>query len=122
MRSRASIKHKIQQLYPEVVLGKVNQDVNEDQIIFLMNDKKHDVPFIELCELCNSHLHKIYTEERVSITHDVEYNDGCVSQLKCVKAFTVLAFCETKTMQIFCADGFGDVVKCYTSCYLCNEK
>ena len=82
-------------VYPVVVLRKVNEDVSEDHITFLPDDKKHDVPFVELC---NSRLHEHYAGEGVSITHDMEYNDGCASQFKCIRAFAALARRDTKTM------------------------
>ena len=53
---------------PVAILRKVNEDVREDHIILLTNDKKHDVPFVELC---NS-LHEHYAGEGVSITRDVD--------------------------------------------------
>lgn len=84
-----------------MVLGKVNQDVNEDQIIFLMNDKKHDVPFIELCELCNSHLLENYAEERVSITHDVSTMMAVFHSSNVSKHLLFLLFARQKQCKSF---------------------
>ena len=114
-------------VYPVVVLRKVNEDVREDHITFITDDKKHDVPFVELC---NSQLHEHYKREGLSITHDVEYNDGCASQFKCIRAFAALARRDIKTTRIFCetshgkskSDGLGGVVKCYASRCVCSEK
>ena len=66
-------------LYPIVVLGKLGEDIREDHLIFISDDKLHDVPFVEHC---NEILHKHYGNEGLSITHDIEYNDGCASQFK----------------------------------------
>ena len=66
-------------VYPIVVLRKVGEDVREDHLVFISDDRKHDVPFVELC---NELTHKYYAEEGLKITHDIEYNDGCASQFK----------------------------------------
>ena len=34
---------------PIVMLQKVGEDVREDHLIFISTDRKHDVPFVELC-------------------------------------------------------------------------
>ena len=43
-------------LYPIVVLWKVNDEICEDHITFLSDEKKHDVPllssFVQLCNSC----------------------------------------------------------------------
>ena len=102
------------------MLGKVREDVREDHLVFISNDRKHDVPFVELC---NKMLHKYYKEKGLSIIYDVEYKDGCASQFKCIRAFSSLDRCSIKTTQIFCvtshgkskSDDLGDIVKslCY---------
>ena len=65
------LPHEIQSLnwmqdtatvYPLVVLGKVNKDVDEDYIMFLTSVKKHDVLFVKLR---NSRLHEHYASEGV---------------------------------------------------------
>ena len=114
-------------VYPVVVLRRVNGDVREDHITFITNDKNHDVPFVELC---NNWLHKHYQDQGVEIVHDVEYNDGCSSQFKCIRAFSALARRTIRTTRIFCetshgkskSDGFGGVIKCYASRSVCSEK
>ena len=114
-------------LYPVVVLRKVGDDVREDHINFISNDKKHDVPFVEMC---NTWLHQHYKDKGLTITHDVEYNDGCSSQFKCIRAFAALACRPIKTTRIYTetshgkskSDGVGGVVKCYASRSVCSEK
>ena len=83
-------------VYSVVVLQKVNEYVRDH--MFLTDDKKHEIPFVELCK---SHLHEHQDGEGVSIIHDMEYSDGCASQFKCVKAFAALAHCD-KTMWNYC--------------------
>ena len=105
-------------LYPIVVLRKVGEDIREDYLVFVSDDKMH-VPFVEHC---NGLLHKFYETEGVAITHDIEYNDGCASQFKCIRAFSALArrpikttvFCETSHSKSK-SDGLGGVVKLYAS-------
>ena len=52
-------------VYPIVVLRKVGEEVREDHLIFISEDRKHDVPFVELC---NDMLHKHYQDDGLSIT------------------------------------------------------
>ena len=66
--------------------------------------KKKDVPFVEHC---NDILQNHYITQGVSIKHDIEYNDGCASQSKCVKAFSSLARRKPKTRCIFCETCHG---------------
>ena len=114
-------------LYPIVVLRKVNDEICEDHITFLSDDKKHDVPFVELC---NSHLQKHYKNEGLLTEHDTEYDDGCASQLKCIRAFSALAWRNIKTTRIFCktshgrskSDGLGGIARCYASHSVSGEK
>ena len=114
-------------VYPIVVLQKVGEDVREDHLIFISDDRKHDVPFVELC---NAMLHKHYQKKGLSITYDVQYNDECASQFKCICAFSSLARCSIKTTQIFCetshgkskSDGFGGVVKSYATRAVCGKR
>ena len=34
-------------VYPIVVLRKLDDDIREDHLVFISDDKKHDVPFVE---------------------------------------------------------------------------
>ena len=75
-------------------------------------------------------LHKHYQKKGLSITHDVEYNDGCASQFKCIYAFSSLARRSIKTTRIFCktshgkskSDGLGGVMKSYATRAVCGER
>ena len=69
-------------VYPVVVLRRVGDDIREDHIAFISKDKQH-VPSVEYC---NNILHNHYEKEGLSINHDIEYNDGCASQFKCIRA------------------------------------
>ena len=112
---------------PVVVLRKVGDDIREDHLVFFSDDKQHDVPFVEKC---NEILHEHYLKEGLSITHDIEYNDGCGSQFKCIHAFSSLAKRNVKTTRIFCetshgkskSDGLGGVVKSFASRAVCGER
>ena len=114
-------------VYPIVVLRRVGEDIREDHLTFISDDKNHDVPFVEHC---NDILHKYYEDEGLSITHDIEYNDGCASQFKCVRAFSSLAKRHIKTTRVFCetshgkskSDGLGGVIKSYASRAVCGER
>ena len=114
-------------VYPIVVLRKVGEEAREDHLIFISEDRKHDVPFVELC---NDMLHKHYQDEGLSITNDIEYNDGCASQFKYIRAFSSLARRPIKTTQVFCetshgkskSDGLGSVVKSYATRAVCGER
>ena len=114
-------------VYPIVVIRKVEDDIREDHIDFISNDKKHDVPFVEYC---NDILHRYYKDAGLSITHDIEYNDGCASQFKCIFAFSSLTRRKIKTTRVFCERSYGKakshgllgVVKLYASCAVCGER
>ena len=114
-------------VYPIVVIRKVNDEICEDHIVFVSDDKFHDVPFVEFC---NSRLHEHFKNEGLHIEHDVEHNDGCAIQFKCIRAFSALARRNIKTTSIFCetshgkskSDGLGGVVKCYASRSVFGEK
>ena len=96
-----------------------------DHITFISSDLKHDVPFVEFC---NDLLHEYYKSEGYNITHDIEYNDGCSSQFKCIKAFSSLA--RRNTTRIFCetshgkskSDGLGGVIKSFVYCDVCGSE
>ena len=114
-------------IYPIVVLTKVVEDVREDHHVFISEDRHHDVPFVELC---NNILHEHYRDRGLTITHDIEYNDGCASQFKCICAFRSLARQEIRITQVFCetshgqskSGGLGGVVKSYASHAVCGER
>ena len=105
-------------VYPIVVIRKVEDDIYEDHIVFISNDKKHYVPF---AEYCNNTLHRYYKDAGLSITHTIEYNDGCTLQFKRIHAFSSLTRRKTKTTRVFCetshgkskSDGLGGVIKSY---------
>ena len=62
-------------VYPIVVMRKVANEIREDHLVFISDDKKHDVLFVEKC---NEILHHHYVKEGLQINHDIEYNDGCM--------------------------------------------
>ena len=66
-------------VYPIVVMRKVCNEIWEDHLVFISDDKKHDVPFIEKC---NEILHHQYVEQGLQINHDIDYNYGCSSHFK----------------------------------------
>lgn len=115
-------------VYPIVVVCRRHgDDIREDHLVFISSDKKHDVPFVELC---NIKLHSYYQEKGVSFIRDIEYNDGCASQFKCIRAFASLARRNIRTTRIFYetshgkskSDGLGGVIKSYASREVCGEK
>ena len=62
-------------------MRKIGDDVQEHHLVFISDEKKHDVPFVEKgSEILHSH----YLQEGGIINHDIEYNDGCASQFKCI--------------------------------------
>ena len=130
------VPHEIQTLhwtqdeatvYQVVVLRQVNDVIWEDHITFISSDLKHDVPFVEFC---NDLLHEHFKSEGYIITHDIECNDGCSSQFKCVKAFSSLARRNIKTTHIFCemshgkskSDGLGGVIKSFVYHDVCGSE
>ena len=106
-------------MYPTEVLRKVNSDIRKDHLTFITDDKKHDLRFVELC---NERLHASYKEERINITHDVEYKE-CDSQFKYLLAFSSSARHSIKTTHMFCKtshaisklDGLGGVIETFAS-------
>ena len=114
-------------VYPVVVVRWLNDVKWEDHITFISSDLKHDVPFVEFC---NDLLHEYYKSEGYNITHDIEYNDGCSSQFKCIKAFSSLARRNIKTTRIFCetshgkskSDGLGGVIKSFVYRDVCGSE
>ena len=126
------VPHEIQSLhwtqeqatvYSVVVLRRVNDVIRQDHITFISSDLKHHVPFVDL-------LHEYYKSEGYNITHDIEYNDGCSSQFKCIKAFSSLARRNIKTTRIFCetihgkskSDGLGGVIKSFVYRDVCSSE
>ena len=63
-------------IYPVVVMRKIGENIGEDHLVFISDEKKKDVPF---AEHCNDILQNHYITQGVSIKHDIEYNDGCTS-------------------------------------------
>ena len=63
-------------IYPVVVMRKIGENIGEDHLVFISDEKKKDVPFVEHC---NDILQNHYITQSVSIKHDIEYNDGCTS-------------------------------------------
>ena len=55
---------------------------------FISNDLTHDVPLVELC---NAMIHTYYDERNINIEIDTDFNDGCASQYKCVRAIQSFA-------------------------------
>ena len=107
-------------VYPVVVLRKIDNVLNEDHFTFTSDDMKHDVTFVELC---NDMIHTHYTEINVNIDLDMEFNDGCASQFKCIQAIHCFFW---RNMWFICvyfetshgknkSDGLGGVVKGYAS-------
>ena len=113
-------------VYPIVVLKEAG-DVREGHLKLISDNRKHDVPFVELC---NEILHRHHREKGLLITHDVEYKDGCASQFKCIRAFSSLARHSIKTTRIFCetshgkskSDGLAGFVKSYATRAVCGKQ
>ena len=109
-----------------VVMQKAGADVEEDHLVFISDSKKDDVPFVEKY---NEILYCHYAEDVMPIKHDIEYNDGCASQFRCIRAFSSLARRPVKTTRIFCetihckskSDGFSGVVKGFAAHPVCGE-
>ena len=99
-------------VYPVVVLQWIYA---WKSYIFHTDDKKHDVHFVESCNI------KVVMEYQLRIK--VEQNDGYSWWFKCVWAFAALAHCDKKTMRNFCEtshikpkyDSLDGVVKCHTA-------
>lgn len=110
-----------------VVMQKAGADVQEDHLVFISDSKKDDVPFVEKY---NEILHCHYAEDVMPIKHDIEYNDGCASQFRCIRAFSSLARRPVKTTRIFCetshcnskSDGLSGVVKGFAAHAVCGER
>ena len=72
-------------LYPVVVVRKIEDKMREEHFIFISDDHKHDVAFVEASNVI---IHNYYKEKGLEINHDFELNDGCASQFKSRKAIT----------------------------------
>ena len=55
---------------------------------FISNDLTNDVPLVELC---NAMIHTYYDERNINMEIDIDFNDGCASQYKCVRAIQSFA-------------------------------
>ena len=69
--------HTVQEtatVYPTVGMQKVGNEIREDHLVFISDDKKHDVPFVEKC---NEILHHHSLEEGLKSNHNIEYNNDC---------------------------------------------
>ena len=58
-------------------MRKVGNEIREDHLMFISDDKKHDLPFVKKW---NEILYHDYVKEGLQINHNMEYNDGCSSQ------------------------------------------
>ena len=102
-------------VFPVIVLRNVNNCVQEDHFFFISDDLKHNVLFGEIC----NNIHKYYADINIPVLTDIEFNDGCSCQFKCIAAFTHYACCSVPTNRIFLetshgkskSDGLGRVVK-----------
>lgn len=54
-----------------------NKYLIRDHLVFLLDDKIHDLAFVKLA---NNKIHKYY-EQNIVMDHDIEFNDGCASQV-----------------------------------------
>ena len=103
-------------VYPVVVLRKVDSVLREDHFTFISYDLTHDVPFVELC---NAMIHKYYDERDINIEKDIEFNDGCASQCKCIRAIQSFARRNVSSIWVYFetshgkskSDGLGVLLK-----------
>ena len=56
-------------IFPVVVLRKVNNFVQEDLFVFISDDLKPDVPFVEIC---NNIIHKYYADINMPVLTDIK--------------------------------------------------
>ena len=79
---------------------------------------------------CNEILEDNYAGEGFSIDRNIEFNDGCGMQFKCIRAFTSLARRDVKSSCIFTktshrkskSDGLGGAFKSFASRAVCGER
>ena len=79
-------------------IRKVGNEIREDHQVFISDDEKYNVLFVEKC---NEILHHHYVKEGLQINCDIEYNDDCSFQFKCIAAFSSLTRRPVKTTHIF---------------------
>ena len=87
---------------------------------FISNDLTHDVPLVELC---NAMIHTYYDERNINMEIDIDFNDGCASQYKCVRAIQSFARRNVSSIRVYFetshgkskSDSLGCVVKGYAS-------
>ena len=91
-------------VYPVVVLRKVDGILHENHFTFISNDLIHDVPFVELC---NSMIHTYYDGRDINIEIDIEFNDGCPSQYKCVQAIQSFARRNVSSIRVYFETSHG---------------
>ena len=114
-------------IYPIIVMRKAGNEIREDHLVFISDDKKYDVPFVEKS---NEILHHHYVKEGLQINDGIEYDDGYSSHSKCIRAFSSLARRPVKTKRIFCetshgkskSDGLGGVVKVFGSSAVSSKR
>ena len=115
-------------LFPVVTFRKDEfGNLLEDHLVFLSDDLNHDCAFVELC---NEKIHNYYKETNIEITHDIEFNDGCASQFKSIRAFSLFSHRPIHTDCIFFesshgkgpSDGVGGVIKSVAANAVCAEK
>ena len=99
--------HWVQQsaaLFPAVVIRNVDTELREEHLMFISNDLKHDVAFVEVV---NDMIHKYYQEQDIQITRDFEFNDGCSSQFKSRKAIGLLSQRKVLTTRVWYESSHG---------------
>ena len=104
-------------LFPVVTFRKdINDNLLEDQLVYVSNDKKHDCAFVKLV---NAKICEYYKQQGVKINLDIEFNDDCASQFKSIKSFWLFAKRKVHTERIYFefshgkdpSDGLEGVVK-----------
>jgi hypothetical protein len=114
-------------LYPVVIYRNVSEQVIEEQLVYISDDLNHDCSFVEFV---NNLVHKYYVEKGVVINHDIEFNDGCSSQYKSIRAFWLFAKRNIKTDRIYFershgkgpSDGVGRVTKAVCAAAVSGSK
>ena len=107
-------------VYPVVVLRKFDGIFHEDRFTFISNNLTHDVPFVKLC---NAMIHTYYDEREINVEIDIEFNNGCASQYKCLPAIQSFARRNASSIQVYFetshgkskSDSLGGVVKGYAT-------
>ena len=64
---------------------------------FISNDLTH----VSFVELCNSMIHTYYDERDINIEIDIEFNDGCASQYKCVQEIQSFARRNVSSIRVY---------------------